>query len=73
MEDPYSEEYTVPPADQLIFGDYHIDPQYREQLYADYPYYTSEEIVGSYLGYNPYFPSEPEWFEQQNCDESDSE
>ena len=71
MKDPYSEECTVPPPDQYIFGAYHIDPQYRDQLFADYPFYTSEEIVGSYLGYNPYFPSEQEWFEKR--DESDSE
>ena len=71
MEDPYSEENTVPPPDQYIFGEYHIDPQYRKQLCAVYPFYTSEEIVGSYLGYNPYFPSQAEWL--QKLDESDSE
>ena len=73
MNDPYIEEYTVPPPDQYIFGEYHIDPEYRKLLYGEYPFYTGEEIVGSYLGYNPYFPSEQEWLEQQNCDESDSE
>lgn len=45
---------TVPPPHQ-----YHIDPEY--------PFYTIEEIVGSYLGHNPYFPSQADWLEQRDA------
>ena len=48
----------VPPKYALKFGSYEINPEYREALYDEYPFYTTEEVVGSYLGYNPYFPSQ---------------
>lgn len=51
----------IPPKNVLKFGDYTIDKNYREALYKEYPHYTSEEVVGSFLGYNPYFPSQSEW------------
>lgn len=52
----------VPPRSVLKFGEYRIKRSYRDALYAAHPYYNAEEVVGSFLGYNPYFPSEDDWF-----------
>ena len=62
------EEYfnQVPPPEKCNFGDYQIDPEYRKELYEQFPFYTGEEIVGSYLGHNPYFPSQKEWLESMD-------
>lgn len=60
----------VPPLEVLTFGPYHISREYRDALYEKYPFYTSEEVVGSYLGKNPYFPSEALWYEEQNEEDS---
>ncbi len=51
----------VPPKSVLKFGEYEIDKKYRNVLYKHHPYYTAEEVVGSYLGHNPYFPSQRVW------------
>ena len=55
----------VPPRNVLKFGEYLIDKSYREALFQENSMYTAEEVVGSYLGHNPYFPSQDEWVEQQ--------
>ncbi len=55
----------VPPRNVLQFGNYLIDRDYREALYEEFPFYTTEEVVGSYLGHNPNFPSQIEWKEDQ--------
>ena len=39
--------------------------KYKEALFDDYPFYTAEEVVGSFLGHNPYFPSQDEWEEER--------
>ncbi|SPY35873.1 Uncharacterised protein [Porphyromonas cangingivalis] len=67
--------YCVPPRDILKFGQYQIDKEYREAVYEEFPFYTTEEVVGSYLGYNPHFPSQNAWFEQkeENTDEEENE
>jgi|2_EtaG_2_1085320.scaffolds.fasta_scaffold07162_2 hypothetical protein len=58
---------TVPPKNQTTFHvqgiTHHINPEYKDELYASASYYTIEEIMGSYLGYNPYFPSYESWVE----------
>jgi len=64
-------EDSIPPLNMYKFGKYEIDTDYRQELYEEYPFYTGEEIVGTYLGHNPYFPSQEEWF--LNKYESDSE
>jgi hypothetical protein len=51
----------VPPKEVLKFGEHQIDRKYRNALYKEFPMYTSEEVVGSYLGYNPHFLSQNEW------------
>ena len=56
----------VPPKDVLKFGGHTIDKSYRNTLYEQYPFYTAEEIVGSYLGHNPYFVDQETWLEEQN-------
>ena len=56
----------VPPRDVLRFGTYEINEAYRAALYEEFPFYTSEEVVGSFLGHNPNFPSQNVWFEEQN-------
>ena len=58
----------VPPRSVLVFGDYVISADYREALYTQFPIYNSEEVVGSYLGYNPWFLSEPRWLEASEED-----
>ena len=69
----------VPRPEQYNFGPHKINRKYREVLYNKYPFYTIEEIVGSYLGYNPYFPSQRDWLKkskrmQYNSDsDSDSD
>ena len=51
----------VPPPEQLEFGPYVLDEDYKRELYEEFPYYTTEEIIGSFLGYNPHFPSQVAW------------
>ena len=58
----------VPPKDVLVFGRYHIEIDYREALYNEYPQYTVEEIVGSYIGENHLFPSYDDWIRKKNGD-----
>lgn len=55
----------VPPKDVLRFGNFIIDKIYREALYKEFPMYTAEEVVGSFLGKNPYFLSQDAWLEEQ--------
>ena len=55
----------VPPNSVLQFGEYVIDPNYRAALHEYRPYYTTEEIMGSYIGYNPHFPSQDQWLQEQ--------
>jgi len=56
----------VPPKETLKFGQYEINNEYRKALYKEFPFYTSEEVVGSYLGSNSSFPSQEVWIERQN-------
>lgn len=51
----------VPPKEVLRFGDYEIDKKYRKELYNKFPLYNTEEIVGTYLGHNPHYPSQDKW------------
>ena len=60
-----------PPLSVLCFGKYKIDPAYRLALYKHGSDYNTEEVVGSFLGHNPYFPSEETWMQQQNEEPSD--
>ena len=65
----------VPRPTQYNFGPHKINREYREVLYNRYPFYTTEEIVGSYLGHNPYFPSQRDWLNnsKRTYSECDSE
>ena len=63
----------IPPVKVLKFGEYAINKEYREVLYTEYPFYTSEEVVGSYLGHNHHFPSQETWLEQQDENSEDEE
>lgn len=51
----------IPPKEVLVFGNHVIDEEYRNALYEEFPMYNTEEVVGSYLGHNPYFPDQEEW------------
>eukprot|EP01084_Bolivina_argentea_P138850 244361_1 len=67
-EHDYSKEEhlaCVLPKDVLQFGPHQINKKYREALFSEYSFYNSEEIIGSFLGHNPYFPSQSEWLQQQ--------
>ena len=60
QEENYEEEdeyKIVPSPDQLSFGNIELTPEYREALYEAHPYYTVEQIIQTYLGYNVEFPS----------------
>lgn len=63
----------VPPKHILRFGQYEIDKDYRDALYKHCPIYTAEEVVGSYLGYNPHFPSQDYWLAEKNGELDDDE
>jgi hypothetical protein len=56
----------IPPREILIFGEYEIPSDYREELFIECPSYTVEEIVGSFIGENPYFLSYDEWYDKKN-------
>jgi hypothetical protein len=51
----------VPPRHVLQFGPHRLDAAYRQALYERFPFYTAEEIIGSFLGENPYWPSQETW------------
>jgi hypothetical protein len=59
----------IPPKEVLVFGHYHIDLTYREELYTEYPYYNVEEIVGTFMGENHNFPSYNEWISKRMYEE----
>ena len=56
----------VPPKNVLKFGQYEINKNYRNALYKYCSIYTAEEVVGSYLGHNPHFPSQSEWLDNSS-------
>jgi len=56
----------VPPKNAYVFGEVEIDPEYRAELYADYPEYTAKQIVESWMGNNPDFPGEEEFFASES-------
>ncbi len=56
----------VPSPKTCKFGPYQIDPKYRKEIYKRFPFYTIEEIVGSYLGHNPYFQSQHDWLNSES-------
>jgi len=60
-----------PPLSVLCFGEYKIDPAYQLALYNHGNFYNMKEVIGSFLGHNPNFPSQEEWMEQQNEESSD--
>lgn len=51
----------VPPIEVLKFGTFELNRKYRDALFKKHPNYTTEEIVGTYLGHNSSFPSEKNW------------
>ena len=51
------EETSIPPLNVCRFGHVTMDREYREALYQRHPHYTAEEIVGTFLGHNPHYPS----------------
>jgi hypothetical protein len=61
----------VPPLNVLRFGTYNIPRAYRDALYQYAPYYCTEEVVGSFLGHNPYFSSYDDWANAQRESESE--
>lgn len=63
----------VAPRDVLKFGQYKIEKEYRDALYEEYPFYNTEEVVGSYLGHNPHFPSEDDWFSAKEEEENEDD
>tara|TARA_R100000963_G_C4579797_1_gene61264 strand:+ start:260 stop:505 length:246 start_codon:yes stop_codon:yes gene_type:complete len=57
----------IPPKDELDFCisgiKCSINREYKDALFSAHPHYTIEEIVGTHLGHNPWFPSYQEWQE----------
>lgn len=64
---------AVPERHVLQFGPYSLYQDYREALYNHWPEATTEEIIGTFLGFNPIFPSQQCWINMQclTSDESD--
>jgi hypothetical protein len=69
QEDEYME--CVPPLHVLCFGEYTLDPNYRQAVYQHCKKYNTEEVVGSFLGHNPHFPSQEKWINGDSSDEED--
>jgi len=70
------EEQSIPSKDVLVFGDYHIPADYRSELYKYASFYTAEEIVGTFIGHDPVFPSYSKWNDTQNkvlCNDEESD
>jgi len=67
------EEYMecVPPIHVLCFGEYILDPKYRQAVYQHCKQYNTEEVVGSFLGHNPHFPSQEKWIKGDSSDDED--
>lgn len=63
----------VPPRNTLKFGQYQINKEYREALFKEFPFYNAEEVMGSFFGENPFFPSENEWLNEQTDVHGDEE
>lgn len=59
----------IPPPNVLIFGAFEIDEDYRNALFSKFPFLPAIEIVGSFKGMNPDFPSQSEWLEQRDEEE----
>lgn len=53
----------IPPVKVRQFDRHVLSKAYRAALYGKCFFYTTEEVVGSYLGHNPHFPSQAEWDE----------
>jgi len=70
-----TQEYMecIPPPSVLLFGPYRIDPAYRLALNGVCDAFTTEEVVGSFLGHNPYFPSQEAWLAEQHAHSSDED
>ena len=58
---PEGKMHRVPPRQQLEFGSYVLDEVYKKELYKEFPDYTVEQIICTYLGHNPFFPSQTAW------------
>ena len=65
--------YSVPPPEMLTFGKYVLSEEYKKALFDVYPFYTAEEVVGSFLGYNPWFPSQDDWEEERRRGEEEED
>jgi hypothetical protein len=63
----------IPPPDVLCFGTYEIKKEYRDALFARFPFFCTEEVVGSFLGFNPGFPSQADWEQEQENEGQDNE
>ena len=62
----------IPPIEVLQFGAYRLDSGYRRALDIFCPLATTEEIVGSYLGHNPNFPTQEKWLRKQRKESTSS-
>lgn len=52
---------VVPPHNQLCLGACRLDPAYKAALYEEFPWYTSKQIVSSFLGFNTDYVSHDQW------------
>ena len=71
VNDPIAQEHwqdnteymdCMPPGHIIQFVIYCMDRGYRAEVHRRFGhFYTTEEVMGTYLGHNPRFPSESEW------------
>jgi len=61
----------MPPIHVLSFGEYTLDSKYRQAVYQHCKQYNTEEVVGSFLGHNPYFSSQEKWISGDSSDDED--
>jgi hypothetical protein len=65
----HEELYRVPSMEEVVFGEYTLDRDYRESMES---FYNCVDVVGTYLGHNPDYPSQETWLERRRWG-SDSE
>jgi len=53
----------ISPLSVLMLNEYEIDPTYRQNLYQKCMLYNTAEILSSFLGHNPHFPSQEQWIQ----------
>ena len=58
----------IPEPCETVFGSYTLTPEYRAAMYKYCPDFIVDEIVATFLGYSPSFPSQVQWYKHRVSD-----